>query len=184
MRIREAQKHTDPDADRNTGTFHLHPSSKIKIIKKSCKQVFLNIFAWWRKDLEPDPYLWPGFQIRINLIRIRIQHFRLNTDPDPDPFRIRGLYDQNLTKFKAEKKIELFFWLKTTIYLTLGLHKRRPSYKRSLQLSKENIHHLKTWNFLIFFYFWGSFLPSWIQIRIPNTCLDPDPLTNWIPACD
>jgi hypothetical protein len=26
----------------------------------------------------------PGFRIRINLKRIRIQHFRLNTDPDPD----------------------------------------------------------------------------------------------------
>jgi hypothetical protein len=24
----------------------------------------------------------PGFRIRIHLIRIRIQHFRLNTDPD------------------------------------------------------------------------------------------------------
>jgi hypothetical protein len=31
----------------------------------------------------------------------------------------------------------------TTIYLSLGLQKGRPSYKRSLQLSKENIQHLK-----------------------------------------
>jgi hypothetical protein len=30
--------------------------------------------------------------------------------------------------------------------------------------------------FLNFSYFCGSFLPSWIRIRIPNT--DPDPLTN------
>jgi hypothetical protein len=27
--------------------------------------------------------------IRIHLIRIRSQHFRLNTDPDPDPIRIQ-----------------------------------------------------------------------------------------------
>jgi hypothetical protein len=25
----------------------------------------------------------PGLQIRIHLIRIRIKHFKLNTDPDP-----------------------------------------------------------------------------------------------------
>jgi hypothetical protein len=30
----------------------------------------------------------PGLRIRIHLIRIRIQHFRLNTDPDP--IRIQG----------------------------------------------------------------------------------------------
>ncbi len=30
----------------------------------------------------------------VHLIRIRIQHFRLNTDPDPDPIRIQGFDDQ------------------------------------------------------------------------------------------
>jgi hypothetical protein len=25
------------------------------------------------------------FRIRIHMVRIRIQHFRLNTDPQPDP---------------------------------------------------------------------------------------------------
>ena len=34
-------------------------------------------------------------------------------------------------------------------------------------------------NFKIIFYFFGSFLPSWIRIRIPNT--DPDPLTRLNP---
>ncbi len=72
------------------------------------------------------------------------------------------------------KKIKKF-GSRTTIYLSLGLHKGRPSDKISLQLSKENIRHVKTWNFLIFFYFCGLFLPFWIRIRIPNT--DPDPLT-------
>jgi hypothetical protein len=33
------------------------------------------------------------------LIRIRIQHFRLNTDPDPDPIWIHGFDDQKLEKF-------------------------------------------------------------------------------------
>jgi len=34
-----------------------------------------------------------GLRIRIHFFRIRIQHFRLNTDPDPDPIRIQGFYD-------------------------------------------------------------------------------------------
>jgi hypothetical protein len=57
----------------------------------------------------------------------------------------------------------MFFGSKTTIYLSLGLHKRRPSYRRSLQLSKENIQ--QNMKFLNFFYFFGSFLPSWIRIQ-------------------
>jgi hypothetical protein len=36
-----------------------------------------------------------GFRIRIHLIRIRIQHFRLNTYPDPDPGRIQGFMAKN-----------------------------------------------------------------------------------------
>jgi len=34
--------------------------------------------------------------------------------------------------------------------------------------------------FLNFFYFSGSFLPSWIRIRIPNTDPDPKPCTERI----
>jgi hypothetical protein len=37
-----------------------------------------------------------GLRIRIHLIRI--QHFRLNTDPDPDPIRIQGFNDHKLKK--------------------------------------------------------------------------------------
>ena len=70
--------------------------------------------------------------------------------------------------------------------LILGLHKGHLSYRRSLQPSKENIQHFKTWNFITFFYFCGSFLPSWIRIRIPNldteplTWLTPEPIRIWI----
>jgi hypothetical protein len=45
-----------------------------------------------------------GLRIRIHFIRIRIQHFRLNTNPDPDPIRMQGFIDQKLKKFTAEKK--------------------------------------------------------------------------------
>jgi hypothetical protein len=66
----------------------------------------------------------------------------MNTDTDPDPIRIQGFNDQKLKKITAEKNC---FWdQKTTIYLSLGLQKERPSYRRSLQLSKEAIQHFKS----------------------------------------
>jgi hypothetical protein len=40
----------------------------------------------------------PGLRIRIHFIQIRIQHFRLNTNPDPVPIRIQGSNDQKLKK--------------------------------------------------------------------------------------
>jgi hypothetical protein len=64
------------------------------------------------------------------------------------------------------KKFKIFFWSKIAIYLSLGLHKGRPSYRRSLQPSNENIQHFQTWNFLIFFsIFVGHFLTSLIRIQ-------------------
>jgi hypothetical protein len=58
-----------------------------------------------------------------------------NTDPDTDrdPIRIQGFNDQKLKKKS-----------KTAIYLSLGLHKVCPGYRRSLQLTKEAIQHFKT----------------------------------------
>ena len=79
------------------------------------------------------------------------------------------LMTRNLNKFTAENFLYIFFRSKIAIYLSIGLHKGRPSYGRSLKPSKENIQHVKTWNFLTFLYFCGSFLPS--RVRTPN--LDP-----------
>jgi hypothetical protein len=77
----------------------------------------------------------------------------------------------------AEKK-KIFFFLNQNlqIYLYLGIHKEHPSYKRSLQLSKEAIQLFKTWTFNFFLLLWVIFAP-WIRIRIPN----PDPLTRLNP---
>jgi hypothetical protein len=47
---------------------------------------------------------------------------------------------KNWKKFTAGKKK---FGSRTTTYPSLGFYKGRPSYKRSLQLSKENIQHFK-----------------------------------------
>ncbi len=78
----------------------------------------------------------PVFRIRIHLIRIRIQNFGLNTDPDP------GFWWPKLKQFTAKK----IFFLNQK--LSIRLQKVRLSYRRSLQPSKENIQHFKTW-FLI-----------------------------------
>jgi hypothetical protein len=104
-------------------------------------------------------------------MQILIQYFLLlaNLDPVPDP----GFWWPK-TRKKCRKHL-YFFKSKNCNLLILGLHKGRPSYRRILQPSKENIHHFKTLNFFTFFYFCGSFLPSWIQIwiRILNVDLDP-----------
>ncbi len=77
-----------------------------------------------------------------------------------------GFDDKKYKKITADKKFFFFFWAKIAILLIpRPLWKGRPpSYRRSLQLSKENIQHFKTWNFRTFFYFCGSF-----------AFLDPDP---------
>jgi hypothetical protein len=78
------------------------------------------------------------FRIRIHFIRIRIQYFRLNTDPDL--IRIQDFDDQKLKKCNAE-----FFYITTA--LSLGLYKIFPSYQKKpseVQTSKENIQHFKT----------------------------------------
>jgi hypothetical protein len=81
---------------------------------------------------------WAWLRIRIHFIRIRIQHFRMNNNLDP--IRIQGFNDQKL-KITAENFF--FFFYKTAIFLSLGLHKVHLSYRRSLQLSKEAIQHFK-----------------------------------------
>jgi hypothetical protein len=91
---------------------------------------------------------------------------------DLDPIRLRT---QGFDDEKIQRKI---FFIKFAIYLFLGLQ-GHPSYKRSLQPLKENIQHFKKCNFLTFSNCCGSFLPSWIRIRIanpdtkPETPLDP-----------
>ncbi len=70
---------------------------------------------------------------------------------ETDPIRIWGFDDQKWNNIYCWN----FFFgggSKTTIYLSLGLHKGFPSYRRSLRF-------LKTWNFLISSTFVGNFCP-------------------------
>ena len=55
------------------------------------------------------------------------------------PIRIQGFNDQTLKKNYSWKFFFILFFSKTAIYLSLGLHKVCPSYRRSLQFSKEAI---------------------------------------------
>jgi hypothetical protein len=96
------------------------------------------------------------FRIRIHWVRIRIQYFRLNTDPDPG-------FDKNCKNLQLEKNL-IFFWSKIVIYLSLGLHNGHPSSRRSLQPSKGNIQSFKPWNFCPS----GSGFRKQIQIHWPD----------------
>ncbi len=87
------------------------------------------------------------------------------------PIRIQGFNDQKLEKITAKIFLLFFFISKTAIYLSLGLHKVCPSYRRSLQFSKEAIQHFKTWTFTkLLSTFVGHFCPpgsgSGFRIRI------------------
>ncbi len=72
----------------------------------------------------------PVFWIRILWFRIRIQLFRLNSEYQSGS---RVSMTKNWRKCTADKKIWYFFYRKTAIYLSLGLHKGRPNYRRCLQ---------------------------------------------------
>ncbi len=108
-----------------------------------------------------------------------------DTDPDlgwiPIRFRIQGFDDQKF-KYLQLEKIKLFLRIKNYFYLSQGLYKGRSSYRRSLQPSKENIQHFKTWNFLNFF------LLLWVIFCPPGSgngstdLIEPDPNTARIPV--
>ncbi len=89
---------------------------------------------------------------------------------NPDP----GFWWPKTEEKKYNRKFfNIFFWSQIAIYL-------RPSYRRSLHPSKQNIQYFKKWNFLIFSMSVGNFCPHgsgsglriWIRIRIQEP--------NWI----
>ncbi len=77
----------------------------------------------------------------------------------------RALMTKNWKKITTENFFLFFFWSKTAVYLSLGLHKLYPSYRRSLQFSKEAIQHFKTWTVT------NYCLLLWVIFAL----LDPDP---------
>jgi hypothetical protein len=72
----------------------------------------------------------------------------LNPDPDTDPvpaFKANPGLDPGFDDQKKSQQKNFFFILfdQKLQLLIPGLHKEGPSYRRSLQPSKENIQHLK-----------------------------------------
>ncbi len=99
-------------------------------------------------DLDPDPAL------------------QVTPDTFPVPDQEPGFWRPKMWKIIQGKIFVIFFWSKIAINLSLGLHKGRPSYRRSLQLSQKNIQQFERWNFVVcFIFFWVFFAP-----------LDPDPI--------
>jgi hypothetical protein len=79
---------------------------------------------------------------------------------------------KNFKKITAGKLLYIYFGSKIAIYLSLGLHEGRISYRRSLQPLKDNIQHFKNMkieNSFTFSMFVGLF-----------SLLDPEPATQII----
>ncbi len=81
------------------------------------------------------------------LTSIRAQYLPSVILPPPmvnvsDPYSLfPGFWWPKIGKKFQLKLNYIFFWSKIAIYLSLGLHKGRPSYRRSLQPSKVKIEH-------------------------------------------
>jgi len=83
-------------------------------------------------------------------IRIQIQNYRLNTDPDLDPIRIQGLDDQKCKRITAEKNFYKICLDQKLKFLSLGLHKGRPSYRqKSLQLFFFSVYFTATCKWML-----------------------------------
>ncbi len=85
----------------------------------------------------------------FNWIRIRI------------PTRIqsgsRVFIAKNWREKTQPKNFSFFFFIQNCNLYIPGLHKGRPSYRRSLKPSKENIQHIQKWNLLTFLFLWVIF---------------------------
>ncbi len=124
-------------------------------------------------------------QLPLHALRHRaFQHnpYRYSSVVDPHRFQCGSGFSIFLTMriqirtgiqilgFDDQKLEKIYSWKKIAIYLSQGLPKGRPSYRRSLQPSKENICHFKTWIFFAFvfhFCFTGSGSRSVFPMRIP-----------------
>jgi hypothetical protein len=110
--------------------------------------------------------------------------FFVNADPDPEPDP--GFWWQKIGKNYSRKQLVFFLYLKLQ-FLSLGLHKGRPSYRRSLHPFKENTSHFKTKIFFTFFLGLfgppgsGSLFPMRIRIQPTKMIADPDP-QHWMEA--
>jgi hypothetical protein len=97
-------------------------------------------------------------------------------------FGSRVLMTKNCKMLQLEK-ITFFYQKFQYTYFSPCLHEGRPSYRESLQLSKENTQHFKKIHFFTYF-FCLSFSATWIRIwiRILSANLDPSNQNQWDPC--
>ena len=103
----------------------------------------------------------------------------INADPDPIPNPEFWLPYQRLKKIYS-CKFFLFFGSKIATYLSLGLQKDAQATGETFSHQKRTSSTSKHENSILLFFISGSFLPSWIRIRIQQLKLmrihaDPDP---------
>ncbi len=75
--------------------------------------------------------IFPGLWIRIDIMRIRIQHFSTCGSGSRSEYASGSSSGSRVSMLKNWTKLQLeffniFFWSKIAIYLSLGLHKGRP----------------------------------------------------------
>jgi hypothetical protein len=98
-------------------------------------------------------------------------------------FGSRVLMSKNCKMLLLEKN-NIFYQKFQYTYFSLCLHEGRPSYRESLQFSKENTQHLKKLHFFSYFFLKKSFSATWIRIwiRIVNANPDPANQNQWDPC--
>ncbi len=118
---------------------------------------FVNtVFGNCKQELVAELWIWIHWS-RIR-IRIRIQHFKWIPDP---AIRIQGFDDQKLKKEKYRYRTEFFkAFFDYKWQVTYVQAQEKPS-----ALKREH-PELQTMKVINFFCVCGSFLPSWIRIRI------------------
>jgi hypothetical protein len=121
--------------------------------------VYIALFCYGSRAVNPDSLNPdPAFQ------------FNPDPDTDPDPIWSQGFEDQ-----KLKKKIQqnFFLFIKNGNLLTSKLREKPSALKRQHPSSTSK---MKVINF--FLCLWGSFLNSWIRIRIANPDTDPETPLN------
>jgi hypothetical protein len=117
-------------------------------------------------------FKYPNFKSPENIWKIKtgrnpVLWILIGWNADPDFVYGSGsrvLMPKNCKNFTAESKSN-FFDQNLLFCSSLGPHKGRSSYRRSLHPSKENIQHFKAWNlFTLFYFLWDIF-----------ALLNPDP---------
>jgi hypothetical protein len=105
-------------------------------------------------------------------MRIRIQHFRSMGSGSGFRSRSSGFDDQKLKKCTAKR---FFYFYENYNFVIPRPPERTSKLQQKPSPLKREHPALQNMKFINFFYFCGSFLPSWIRIRIQPNKINADP---------